>query len=76
MEFLLDILIWFKDNLRIFIGLIQISIPYLMYWLGYKQGFMVVFLIIPILSFLIQVVMNRTNDKIGKGREIGCEDYF
>lgn len=70
LEFLLDILIWFKDNLRVFIGLIQISIPYLMYWLGYKQGFMVAFLIIPILSFLIQVIMNRTNDKIGKGREI------
>lgn len=41
-----------------------------MYWLCYKYAFNVFVLIIPIASFLIQVIMNRVNDKIGKGREI------
>ena len=70
LEFLLDIVYWFKNNIRVFIGLIQLGVPYLMYWLCYKYAFNVFVLIIPIASFLIQVVMNRVNDKIGKGREI------
>lgn len=41
-----------------------------MYWLCYKYDFNALFLIIPIASFLIQVIMNRVNDKIGKGKEI------
>ena len=50
--------------------MIQLAIPYLMYWLGCKHDFMIVFLIIPIASFLFQVILNRTNEKLGQGKEI------
>ena len=66
-----DISYWLKSNLVVFANLIQLSVPYIMYFIpGERTAKNVWPLIIPIIGILLFRLLNAVANKIGKGNVV------
>lgn len=61
---------WFDNNIRNLPSLLNIVLPYLMYFLGVKLKLNYIYLVIPIIIYLISYYSKSYANKINKGSSI------
>lgn len=61
---------WFDDNIRNLPSLLNMVLPYLMYFLGIKLRLNYIYLVIPIIVYLISYYSKSYANKINKGHSI------
>lgn len=69
-DLFISIRIFIEDHLRYVPSILNITYPYLIYYIGYTKGFIPIILSIPIAINLMIYYLNSFANKIGKGSDV------